>query len=355
MATINDVAERAGVSTKTVSRYLSGFKGVSKKTIKRIELAAEELEFFPSAAARALRGKPTGILSLIADKLTTEPLSVDIVKGIHDVCEKRGKLLLIGETNAHPETFTKLVERFRQQKTEAIVAATDGHKLIEITQSFERCPLVLVNCFDKEKKYPAIVPDDRQGARDLTSYLISNGHRNIANIMLPEELIATQLRRKGFEQAMKQANIKINPKWVIGATNRPPADYMKWLRAVLENMLAPKKRPTAIMCGNDKMAFRVMMLLRAMHIDIPEDVSVLGHDDFKLISENTVPALTAVSLPYYNMGKRAAEMALDMAENNTRPQGIQRLHCEVVKRDSDRVIRRRGTATSKAVTAKTNK
>ncbi len=341
MATIHDVAERAGVSTKTVSRYLSGFKGISDKTIKQIEKAAEELEFFPSAAARALRGQSSGIVSLIANKLTTEPMSVDIVKGIHDACEKRGKLLLIGETNSNQTTFTNLVERFRQQKTEAIIAATDGHKLIEITQSFERCPLVLVNCFDKEKKYSSVLPDDRQGARDLARYLISNGHRDIAYITLPEELIATGLRRRGFEQAMREASIPVNSKWVLSATHRPPAEDMQWLRTILEDMFKPKKRPTAIMCGNDKMAFRVLMLLHAMRIEVPRDVSVLGYDDFKLISEDTVPALTTVALPYYNMGQRAAEMALGIADNGTGPAKHVRMRCEIVQRDSDKIIRRR--------------
>jgi LacI family transcriptional regulator len=73
---------------------------------------------------------------------------------------------------------------------------------------------------------------------------------------------------------------------------------------------------------------------------------VLGYDDFKLISENTVPALTAVSLPYYKMGKRAAEMALDMVANKTSRAKSVRMRCEIVKRDSDRVIRRRAATGS---------
>jgi len=145
---------------------------------------------------------------------------------------------------------------------------------------------------------------------------------------------------------MREANIPVNPKWIVSATHRPPAEDMEWLRTLLESVLKPKKRPTAIMCGNDKMALRVMMLLNAMGIEVPRDVSVLGYDDFKLISENTVPALTAVSLPYYKMGKRAAEMALDMAANKTSRAKSVRMRCEIVKRDSDKVIRRRAATGS---------
>lgn len=348
MATIHDVAKRAGVSAKTVSRYLSGFEGISEKTVKRIEEAAAELEYFPSAAARSLRGQGTGIVSLIADNLTTTPFSVDIVRGVHSVCERHGKLLLMGETGENQATFEKLVERFRQQGTEAIIKATFYHKTIKVTQSFEHCPLVLVNCFDQERKYPSIVPDDRQGCYDLTRRLISLGHTAIAFIMLPEEMVATGLRERGFRQAMRESGIAINPKWVLHSGHRKPADTMVWLHDILQQMLKPRKRPTAIMCANDKMAFRVLMQLHALGMEVPKDVSVVGYDDFRLISESTVPALTTASLPYYQMGARAAELALSLAAEKSDYAGEEAIRCEVVPRDSDRALRRKRVSTAVA-------
>ncbi|MBR9911428.1 MAG: LacI family transcriptional regulator [Gammaproteobacteria bacterium] len=343
MATINDVAELAGVSVKTVSRYLSGFEGISAKTVARIEKATTELEYFPSAAARSLRGQTTGIVSLIADNLTTSPFAADIVKGVHAVCEKNDKLLLIGETGENQKTFEKLVDRFRQQKTEAIITAASHHKTIHITQSFEQCPLVLVNCFDDQRKYPSIVPDDRQGSYDLTRRLLALGHKNIAFVMLPEDMVATRLRRQGFEEAMHEAGAEINPKWMIYSTVRRPPDTLQWLRSVLETMLAPRKRPTAILCGNDKMAFRMLMQLHAMGLEVPKDVSVVGYDDFRLISESTVPGLTTAALPYYQMGVRAAELALSLTTSKARPRAIEAIHCDLIVRDSDRALRRRKT------------
>jgi len=350
LATIHDVAKRAGVSAKTVSRYLSGFEGISERTVKRIEKAAAELEYFPSAAARSLRGQSSGIISLIADNLTTTPFSVDIVKGVHSVCEKNGKLLLMGETGENQATFEKLVDRFRQQRTEAIIKATFYHKTIRVTQSFEQCPLVLVNCFDEQRRYPSIVPDDRQGCYDLTRRLIELGHRSIAFIMLPEDMIATGLRRAGFEQAMGEAGIPINPKWLIYSEQRRPSDTMVWLSEILQTMLKPRKRPTAIICGNDKMAFRVLMQLHALGIRVPDDVSVVGYDDFKLISESTIPALTTVALPYYQMGVRAAELALGLSNEKPGYAVVEAMRCEVVARESDRPLRRKRGSKCTAVT-----
>lgn len=335
MATIHDVAKRAGLSVKTVSRYLSGYPGVSPKTIARIEKASAELEFFPSAAARSLRGGSSGIVCLIADNLTTTPFSYDIVKGVQSVCEVEGKLLLIGETRESEHIFDQLLRRFRQQRVEAVIKATFFHKQIEITQKFEQCPLVLVNCFEPEGKYYAVLPDDEQGAYDLTRRLISLGHRDIAYLTLPEEMVATRLRRRGFERAMAEAGITIPPGAIAVAEWPDPSESAVRLRALLDQLRNARRRPTAVMCGNDKMALRVMMMLRAMGLDIPGDVSVVGFDDYRPISENTFPLLTTAALPYHEMGVRAARKAFEMAASGEIAAGTERCRCDVVARDSD--------------------
>ena len=116
MATIHDVAEKAGVSIKTVSRVLNGGTEVSEKTRTRIEKAMQALEFTPSAAARMLRGKPTGLVAVIAEQLTTSPDSSEIIKGIHHVCEQLGKVLLIGETGGRADVADRLVADMRERR-----------------------------------------------------------------------------------------------------------------------------------------------------------------------------------------------------------------------------------------------
>ena len=334
MATIRDVAERAGISVKTVSRFLSGYKGISAKTVEKIERAAEELEFFPSAAARTLRGQSTDIVSLIAENLTTTPFSYEIVQGIQSVCDARAKMLLIGETRESEKAFDQLTDRFRQQKTEAIIHATFYHKPVGIKRQFKCCPLILVNCFEPDERFHAVVPDDEQGSYDLTKFLIEQGHRRIANITLPTELIATQLRQIGFERAMAEGGAAIHPSWIVHPQRLHPSEDIKWLGSVLEDLLDSRTPPTAIMCGNDKMALRVIMQLHHHGVKVPEDTSVVGFDDFNVISENTIPALTTASLPYFRMGQRAAELAIDIASGSAPEPAIERIHCEVVKRDS---------------------
>ena len=334
MATIRDVAERAGISVKTVSRFLSGFEGISAKTAEKIERAAEELEFYPSAAARTLRGQKTDIVSLIAENLTTTPFSYEIVQGVQSVCEQLGKLLLIGETRESEETFARLTDRFRQQKVEAIIYATFYHKPVEIKQQFKRCPLVLVNCYDTAGKFHSVVPDDEQGSYDLTRFLIEQGHRRIASITLPTDMVATQLRQQGFERAMADSGSEIHPSWIVHPQRLKPSEDMEWLGSVLDTLLASPSPPTAIMCGNDKMALRVIMQLHSRGLSVPSDISVVGYDDFKVISENIVPALTTASLPYFRMGQRAAELAIQAEEGKDIGVLCERIDCEIIERDS---------------------
>ena len=310
--TIREVAERAGVSVKTVSRVLSGHDSVREQTRARIEAVMAGMEYFPSAAARSLRGRRTGIVSLITDHLTTTPHSFELVKGVQSVCDERGALLMIGKTDDNPETFQRLVAEFRRHRTDAIIKATMHHRRVRIRGTFTTCPLVLVNCFEAENRYPSLVPDDRGGAYAATRFLLMKGHRRIAFLGLSPDMVATQLRGAGYRRALDEAGLAEHT-MVRQGTDDGPADEFRSLPQLLSDLLARPKPPTALFCGNDKMAMRTLMLLASMGVHVPRDISVVGFDDYRFISENVVPPLTTMSLPYYAMGARAAKLALDRA------------------------------------------
>ena len=333
MATIADVAKAAGVSVKTVSRILSGFEGVSEETRNRVKKAMEELEYYPSAAARSLRGKNLATVSVIGDNLTTTPDSFDIVAGIQSECEKRDKILMIGETGGHRSSFNKLVERFRQKRTDAIIYATMHLREVQIDHSFERCPLVLVNCYDAQGLFPAIVPDDEGGSNAAAHELIRLGHERIAFIGLLEAMRATEMRLQGYRRALEAASLPFDEELVHFGVTADHEDPFEALPTILASLFALRRQPTAIMCGNDKMAMRVFFLLQgSMGMSIPADVSVVGYDDYRLISENLVPRLTTVSLPYFTMGQEAVNLAFAGALEAR------------VERISGRVITRESTA-----------
>lgn len=311
MSSIKDVAIKANVSVKTVSRVLGGFEGVSEKTRLKVNQAMAELEFYPSAAAQALRGQEKGVVCLITENLTTTPDSFDIIAGIQHECEKNGKLLMIGETGGNAKSFSRLVDDFRRQRAEAIIYATVSHKEVVIKESFNKCPLILLNCYENVLRHPTILPDDHQGAFKVTEELIRNGHNRIAYLTLFKNMSATPLRIKGFKDAHKQAGLTVEEALIKEGVCDDPKDEFSKLPDVLKDIMSRSERPTAICCGNDKMAMRVFMLIRQMGYKIPETISIVGYDNYKLIAENLLPQLTTVSLPYFDMGQIAAKIAIN--------------------------------------------
>ncbi|MDO6710152.1 LacI family DNA-binding transcriptional regulator [Aliiglaciecola sp. 2_MG-2023] len=332
MSSIKDVAAKANVSIKTVSRVLSGFAGVSSKTKEKVESAMQELEFYPSAAAQSLRGRDKGIVCLITEKLTTTPDSFDIIAGIQSECEKQGKLLMIGESGGSDESFSRLVDDFRRQRAEAIIFATVYRRQVKIKQSFKKCPLILVNCFEANLSHPTILPNDYLGAYQITDELIAKKHRKIAYLTLFEDMPATQLRLDGYRKAHEAANLDVDRGLIQVGVCRDSEDEFSNLPEVLQTLLSRQEPPTAICCGNDKMAMRVYMLIRKLGFQIPESISIVGYDNYKLIAENLLPKLTTVSLPYFSMGQRAAQLAINKQQVTT-PEIIE-ISGELVLRDS---------------------
>jgi LacI family transcriptional regulator len=332
VSTIHDVAEKAGVSIKTVSRVLNDATSVSEKTRKKIEHAMQALDFAPSAAARMLRGRPTDLVAVIAEQLTTSPDSSDIIKGIQSVCEQLGKMLLIGETGGHAANAARLVADMRERRVEAIMFATPFHAPVTIEPILGATPTVLANCFETPARFPQIVPDDEGGGYAAAKLVLAAGHKNIALLQLIPHMVATKLRFQGFLRAMAEHGVTPRADWLqYGAAPIPDAEFSH-LQSAIERLFASADRPTAILCGNDKMAMRTIFILQRRGLRVPDDVSVVGFDDFRLISEALDPGLTTVALPYLEMGELAARHAFAAASAEQAPAGTVLVPCRPVER-----------------------
>lgn len=313
MATIHDVADKAGVSIKTVSRVLNGGTEVSQKTRTRIEQAMHALEFTPSAAARMLRGRPTGLVAVIAEQLTTTPDSSEIIKGIQMVCEELGKVMLIGETGGHADIASRLVADMRERRVEAILYATPFHREVALEPLLGATPVVLANCFEAPGRYTQVVPDDEGGGYAAAQIVLQAGHRDIAFLQLIPGMVATGLRLRGFLQAMQEHAVAPNPAWLVHGAEGDALNEFSHLTEAVERLFANDHPPTAILCGNDKMAMRVIFMLQRRGLRVPADVSVVGFDDFRLISEALDPGLTTVALPYREIGALSGRRVLEQA------------------------------------------
>lgn len=319
MATIYDVARKAGVSPKTVSRVMNGDAPVNAETRRIVEAAMGELAYAPSRAARAMRSNKTGLIGLITGAISTTPTSPEssglpdllIVQGIQRVLADAGMTLLISDTGGDPGKIAELTRTFAQHRVEALLYVADHHRKVDLPAIARAETLILVNCFD-DAGTPCVLPDDRHGQHALVARLIAAGHRRIGFLTLPEDLIAQDLRLAGYRDALEEAGIGFDPALVsaAGLHHSGPREVML-IGDAIEAMMALDAPPSVLCCGNDRMAMQVYGVLRSRGIAVPGDISVAGFDDYKLISETLYPPLTTTVLPYREMGETAAAMLLD--------------------------------------------
>nr|WP_321457415.1 LacI family DNA-binding transcriptional regulator [uncultured Cohaesibacter sp.] len=313
MATIYDVAKEAGVSPKTVSRVLNGDAPVRQQTRDAIEAAINALGYVPSNAARMMRSNKSGLIGLITGAIShglepTEPEGLPdlfIVQGIQQMMVESGKTLMIADTNSVVGRVPQLIRTFLQHRVEGLIYVADHHKKVELPPIPQECPIVLANCFD-EIGHPSVLPDDRTGQKELVAKLIENGHRRIGYLTLDNALVATGLRTKGYLDALAEANIHYDENLVMMGYREGQKDSQLLVQTV-EHLLSLDQPPTVICCGNDEMALRLYGILRSRGVQIPDDISVAGYDNYRVIAETLFPPLTTVELPYFKLGQVAAE------------------------------------------------
>lgn len=313
MATIYDVAREAGVSPKTVSRVINGDSLVKPETRASVFRVIESLNYVPSRAARLMRSQKSGLVGLITGAISSAPdraemaglPSIFVVRGIQRVFARHGLTLLISDTDGRPERIADLVRTFRQHQVEGLLYVADYHQEVELPEDFYASPAVLANCFDR-RGTSAVVPDDVSGQRELVAGLLAAGHRRIAYLTLPRQMVATGLRIEGYRLAHAAAGLAVDADLIVEGASLQGEEYRD-LPVALDRLLALPMPPTVLCCGNDKMALRVRALLRERGLAIPADIEVAGYDDYKLITEQLTPALTSVALLYDVIGERAGE------------------------------------------------
>jgi LacI family transcriptional regulator len=193
-------------------------------------------------------------------------------------------------------------------------------------------PSVLLDCRDADNALPSVVPDEFLGGYQATEALLRKNHHCIGMINTSEDVPASQLRERGFRQALADNDIAVEDGLIVyGEDGNAKAGYdgVKTLFSRYDHM-------TALFCFNDRVAMGAYDALRQMQKRIPDDVAVIGFDNYELISANLYPELTTMQLPHYEMGKWAMETVLQISqsteEKGSSPQRM--LPCPLVMRNS---------------------
>jgi LacI family transcriptional regulator len=335
LVTLRLIAEKAGVSVKTVSRVVNGDPAVAAKTREHVLPFIEALDYVPNSAARQMRGGSSSILGLMTDAVATTPYSVDIVRGAQAELGADRQLMIVS-SDGDPVREGSLWRMFQAHRVSGVVYAAMYHRAHAIDQQSFESPVILANCYAADGAQPSIIPDDEAGGYAQARHLLARGHRRIACVTLIPGIEATRLRAAGIRRAFREAGVSFDESLERrGMTGEVGHEVMAAF-SVARELLMRKDRPSAIICGNDQVAIQVYAAAASLGLSIPQDVSVIGFDDLKLISETLCPALTTVALPYFDIGKLAVRMTRATAE-----EGLARLirvDCPLVERDSCRAL-----------------
>lgn len=337
MVSIKDVAERAGVSDKTVSRVVNGASNVSATTRDKIRAAIDELGYVPNQGARLLRGQKSKVIGVITDTVSTSPNSVDILRGIQDRVAHTDHSVLIANTSNDPEVERRIWRTFRQHKIEGVLFVTMYHREVRFGFDAPPHPIVLANCTsNSHPDMPAIVPDDYQGGLDAAKFVLSLSRRPLAFLTLNPQITAAKLRSKAFSDVMTAADVPSSD-YIVDSGYRGAVgeEYLcAFDKATGLFQLSAEKRPQTILCGNDEIAMQTICAALSLGFRVPKDVAVVGFDDFKMISTGLEPQLTTVALPYYDIGIRAADRLIELLDGEISTHTVEKVPCKLIRRAS---------------------
>jgi LacI family transcriptional regulator len=335
MVSIKDVARVAGVSDKTVSRVVNREPNVTADTIEKVQLAIADLGYIPNLAARSIRSSRTNIIGIITDFISTTPYSGDIVRGVQDWAVAHGRTVLLANTDGDVEREADVWRTFKAHRIDGVLYVAMYHRVVAPAAGDVKIPAVLVNSHPEDGyDYPSIEPDDYGGSHDLTKHLIALGHRRIGYIRLNPLLLGANQRLDAFLTAAHSGGLSEGDIIIRLGMEGPIGRETNYVYREALDILSMPDRPTALICGNDEMALQAYLAALSLGLRVPDDITIVGFDDFRTVSLGLKPELTTVALPYYDLGWQGA----DMLDKLVRGKGIESerriLSCPVIPRGS---------------------
>ncbi len=309
--TIDDVADKAGVSAKTVSRVLNNEPNVRPSKRELVMQVSRELGYRPNPAARSLAGARSFLIAHLHDNPVPEYITA-VNSGIYAACRANGYFLLPEPVDPNaPDRLDRLQSFLMTSRADGVVLTPplcDDPDILALLQN-NGTPYASLSASRQPEHSAVMRLDDRLAAMEITRHLVDLGHQRIAFIAGPAGHNASTNRRQGYLDAMKEAGLNVKPALIV------EGDYS--LRSGLEaarTLIEVDPRPTAIFAANDDMAVGAMTTLMTKGLHIPRDISVAGYDDTRLASA-VWPPLTTVRQPVAEMAHRAAERLMTPDED----------------------------------------
>jgi len=323
-ATIRDVAESAGVSVGTASKALNGQGKLRAETRERVARAAEQLGFAPNVLAQALLAGRSFTVGLITSD-SFGRFSIPVMLGAEDALGIGQVSVFMCDTRDDPERERRYVEMLWARRVDGLLVTGRRVEPRPPVQAPPGTPVVYAMTQPDGGGAAAVLPDDEGGGRAAAEHLIAIGRRRIAHIAGPRRFLAARLRARGFAAALTDAGMTPCGEIRFGEWSE------HWGREAAGLLLAD--RPDAIFCGSDQIARGVTDTLRAVGRRVPDDVAIVGFDNWLPMAMGALPPLTSVD-PCLEEAGRVAATRLLAAIGGEQADDVQRVPTRLAIRES---------------------
>ena len=316
---MRDVAERAGVSIKTVSRVVNHSPEVHEETRRRVQAVIEELGYRPNIAARSLHTRRTHTVALVVPDIT-DPFWPEVVHGVQAQAHESDYSVIVANSGESPEEELIHVDLFLQRQVDGIILCSSRGSLEHLVHVAEVVQnLVLVNrSIGNVPGTGSVRVNNVRGAYLGTEYLLQQGRRRVACLSGPSHWLSSQERHRGYQMALTKSGLSLDERLVAWL---PPKvlqteERMEEAARLAGMLLEIEPAVDALFVHDDVCAFGVLRLCKSESLNIPEDIAIVSFDDI-LLAATVDPALTTVAVPKQELGAQAMRLLKEVMDGET--------------------------------------
>lgn len=316
--TLDDVANKAGVSTATVSRCLNSPHQVVETTREKVMAAVDELGYTPNFAARVMAAKRAYTVGAIIPTMENSIFAAGL-QAFQESLHARGYTLLVASSAYKPDLEEEQIRSLVARGADGLLLI--GHDRDQAMYHFlkrRNVPTLVTWSFNAAGQVPSVGFDNHRAMFEMTQEVIRTGHRRIAMISgISAHNDRARLRAKGFRAALANHGLSDDDCKILETTYSVESGANAF-----DALIRETPRPTAVLCGNDVLAVGALSRAKEHGLDVPGDVSITGFDDVE-IARVVSPPLTTVHVPHREMGQRAAKTLIGMIEDQSPASSVQ--------------------------------
>jgi LacI family transcriptional regulator len=330
--TIRDVAKMAEVSISTVSRVMNAPESVVESKRSRVLEAIQDLKYQPNALARGLIYKKSNTLGVMIPDVRN-PYYGNVIRGMEDAAKKLGYNLMICNTDHDKKRLISYLRSFYEKQIDGIVFTSD-FMYPDYYEAIQRymLPVVLVSTQSYDYELPSVNINDEQGGYDATKYLIELGHKKIGMVCFSlTDSMSGLSRYRGFLRALREFDLERS----CGRCVEFAGYWFDDAEEAAGHLFAKHPDLTAVFAVSDEFAMGIISYLHSRNTAVPDQVSVVGFDDIRM-ARMTIPKLTTIAQPMYELGHRGIEKLHEIIEGGESAELREIMPHRLIVRDSSR-------------------